>query len=208
MRVIMMLLLVAALVAGCKKDSNTVGPGGGTNTGSVIYPLSVGNQWVYRTTRMDSTGAILEQYTDTTLILRDTTIAGTTWYISTGNLMQLNKADGLWFRVDGGMGLMEFLFLKYPASAGDSYEITFGQLSLGAMSVQSTGVSVDVPAGTYTCHLYRLPSPMPPSGGSASYIEFSACPGVGLIKNESFVKTTGGITYSDSRGELVSVVLH
>jgi hypothetical protein len=74
--------------------------------------------------------------------------------------------------------------------------------------VKSTGVSVNVPAGAYTCYLYHLSSPTPPSGGSEAYTEYSVSPGVGIVKTESFVKTLGGILYSEFRSELVRVVLH
>ncbi|MBN2385215.1 hypothetical protein JXQ70_20255 [bacterium] len=139
------------------------------SSGELIMPLNIGNIWKY-----DFMG-----YEVIYEVIGTTTVSGESVFrirvkgagINEVLLMN-NKSDGLY---DYGLESSPHsgkMYLKYPASEGDTwnYDST-------TITVESTGQSATVPAGTFTCFVYRYYD-----NSTATYNRYYYDPGVGYIQ--------------------------
>jgi len=189
--VILALLLIT--LSSCKK-SNPVG----SSSGEQPWPLHVGNTWVYRWTEFDTNEVALRTGYDTTIVTRDTIIAGNTWYqgVPASTSLLRNASDGVWMMSAGH----PILVWKYPATVGESYTFVWAGTTYQCW-VQATDTSLTVPEGTHTCHEYR----------SYSYSQVQEVdylsPGTGPVVEEFYDQSNSGRPFCSERLELVSVSL-
>lgn len=148
-----------------------------------IIPLNVGNTWEYTITLYDSTGNVKNTSIEYRQIISDTLVEGERWYKA--NFLGYyiaNRSDGVWQRnlrfpyIGESQELSDpFLRIPFPLELNESITIRSQTYTL-----LSNDIKVTVPAGTFTCYLYRLN--LPPSVGGVSEYFLYYSPGVGLIK--------------------------
>ena len=182
------------LILGCKKDDSILQPTSFSNT---IFPLAVGNTWNFTQHSYDSTGTITSSESLSYVIVRDTIINNSKWYMLWGSLFLLaNRDSGLYEYLNAG----QKLFYKYPANAQDSFYIS---ATYGYLHVKSINISITVPAGTFNCYAYESYIPI----AGATEIDY-LCPGVGMIKIENYQSAPNSRTqYLSGTSELLSFVL-
>ncbi|HYF02255.1 MAG TPA: hypothetical protein VEC36_02680 [Patescibacteria group bacterium] len=118
-----------------------------------IWPLKVGNQWIYRIHIIDSIGAAERIVLDTTTVIDSKTIDNEIWYdIYQNGIVQLkiyfkNRPDGLWAIHKAESALV----YKFPAKVGD---ILFENED-EKLEVISTDTSITTPAGIFKCYAYK-----------------------------------------------------
>jgi hypothetical protein len=198
-RSILLLVVLIIVSLSCKKDENPASP---SDTGLPILPLKTGNAWVFRWTSYDTTGATTGTGNDTLMVGRDTLISGAAWYQFTApEVFWTNKADGAWRLISGPSPLPSALAFKYPANAGDVWNLPLTSEVTLQLIVVSTGVSVTVPKGSYNCYQYNS------LYGTRMVEGDYLCPGVGLVAYDVYSVTSSGRVYRYARSELVSLVL-
>jgi hypothetical protein len=208
---LLLILLTAALLAGCGVTDPTADP-------TVIMPLKVGNTWIERVSEYDSAGILTRDYLDTMAIVSDEMIGSEHWFRSDEPVVRTNRTDGLWVRVDG---FNTWLAFHYPAAVADTFQTqqwqeTFengagGIQFITYMTVTSTDTVITVPAGTYHCYAYELRgasldgSPLP---DSLHFTErYFYAPDVGPVKSETSVGTMGAGVPGTQIRELVEARL-
>lgn len=192
------LLPLVMLFIGCGEDDKIV-----NNTPAArIWPLEVGNEWIYEDRELDSAGNPIRVDTSFILVDKDTLIGNERWYIITANGVRSqeigligNRGDGLW--QGGPSGNLVF---RYPVTLADT--LVFGENTATVESIHDT---VTVPAGTFVCINYKW------TGGDDSerpYQFHYMSPSVGFIKAEEFHETGSGYIYPYYRSVLISYQLH
>jgi len=174
------LLLGSAIfmLSSCKK-SNLVG----ASSDQQIWPLKTGDLWDYQVASYDTAGIVNGGGTLSLSITSDTVVAGETWYRlsgDTGNFFYTERSNGFWIMSNGSQAL----FLKYPGSAGESWNCYSD-----SVSVQSTDTSVSVPLGTYNCYMYRL------FYSSKPVEDYYLSIGVGMVAEDDYSVTSSGQVY-------------
>jgi hypothetical protein len=170
-------------------------------------PVAVGNSWSY--TELPAPGFAGDTNNYTLTIIKDTvmalTIEGATdighWFKITGGIAApptyyAVRSSGHWltfFFNDGtDTQIVTTLMAKYPAAVGDTFSRIYPfPLQNGSVSVEviSTGTNVSVPAGTFSCHVYRATLA---TDGRLTFDSYYS-PGVGLVKTNFY-----GLTPADS----------
>ena len=187
--------LLTCSMFSCAKTSN---PGGPQDSG-FIFPLKTGNYWVSQHETYDSLGTLRNAFVDTLRVVGDTMINSERWYyfLEGAHGFYTNRADGHYGYV-AAWSPQPFLDLKYPAQQGDTYSIPY---ALGIREVVSTGASITVPAGTFTCYQYRSPYP------NNWQWNYYYTPGVGLILSSGVRRSQGGSILQTSRMTLLQYFL-
>ena len=194
---ISLLGLLLFTLSSCRK-SNPVN----SSSGQQMWPLQVGNTWVMRWDRLDTSGNVLSSGYDTTLVTGDTLISGNTWYhVSWGGIstdLMINKSDGV-YNMSNGTAQPTW---KYPAKVGDQYVLLAGS---HYMNIQSTDTSLTVPEGIYSCYEYR---DFQVADNLPTEVDFLS-PGVGPVQTEvyGFVGTSSNRLFCSERLRLVSFTL-
>lgn len=164
------------------------GPTDTTDDPRVIIPLAVGNQWWGKIVYYDSTGTAVDTATLGYRISGDTLIDGQVWAMweltlndtVLGSAPVRNTKEGYWF----GSALQ----IKYPASEGDTYQWVSGSPESPGdtvdVTVVETNLSVSVPAGSFTCYIYR------DHVGDRVSCDKYLSPNLGYIKWETFKQTS------------------
>ena len=183
-------IVIAALVIGfigCGDDDNGLT---GPDITSELIPLAVGNCWIFDVeTYVDD--SLFYQGADTTEIEKDTTWGGYTWYDYQGWIR--NAEDGLWgllINDDYPEGIAE-LFIKYPASANDSWVLESDSTTI---TVESISETVTVPAGTFN-GCYRIRMDFVDVDGVIEGQSIWVKPGIGVIQSEFTVEEVGRPEY-------------
>ena len=206
-------ILLLGTVMGCG-DRNPVNK----NTDDVIIPLKVGNSWTYRSTDP----VIATEYTWQIDSIGN--IGSTPWFFSKRSYASSGRMDnGPTLRNDGGSALFYnanlldriILQLKYPGNVGELFKydtiqgLADGLEATMAWTITSTDTVITVPAGTFTCYLYRQTQIMPSISLDAPlplYVEthIFAAPDVGIIRYDDYnYGYTAGDSSNLSRRELV-----
>ena len=200
------LALFVTLISSCKKDDNPVGANPPIGD-SYIWPLKLGNVWIYKITEYDTAGIIIQARFDTTKILRDTTISNEKWYqLSESRYFLTNRTNGLWALDLSLPSPSPELLLKYPGLVGDgwNYRVPGGGPDSLRVTIVSTSTPITVPAGNYSCYFYRFTEQsLPTRAKSEDYF----APNVGPVLEEYFESTTSGSLYKKRRLELISYTL-
>ena len=110
----------------------------------------MGNSWVLKRTEVDSNHIFIFASSETLKIVRDTLIAGQTWFIDQeGDTMQ-NRSDGLWKIIDG----VPVRSLRYPGSLGDSSTFTRAGQRI-SVKIVAANLLITTAIGQFTCVKYR-----------------------------------------------------
>jgi hypothetical protein len=160
-----LLPFIALVAVGC---TSTTHPNVLPSGSQTIWPLAIGNRWVFRATVFDSSGNQRSTWIDTLKIVSDTLFGSDRWYVQVGfggkgKFFLQNRANGLW-----GDGL-EY---EYPATRNDTYRLGDSTKII----VISADSLITVPAGTFHTVVYQFPGP------PLTYEYFS--PGVGPVRME------------------------
>ena len=158
--------LIILLMAGCSNNNPET---------SVILPLNVGNQWIYKVTNPDDSNKV---FFDTLSVSKDTLVNKEKWYIITHTwensfkLILQNQADGL--------HLIDYyntprIFLKYKAVPGEIYSPGKRDDSVKIISVNE---KVKTIAGEFECYIYGSPKINIDNKDD----HFCMAPGIGCIK--------------------------
>lgn len=179
--VITSLMLVSAVLIFASCKSNPAGP----SNDQYIWPLNKGNSWTYHVVSYDSAGGAIGGGNFTFSVTSDTVVAGETWYNLTNfasGMFCRNRSDGFWIMENS----VQFLFFKYPCSAGESWNIG-GQ----SIEIRSTDSSMTTSKGKYSCHLYRMSYYDQPG----EFIEIYLSLGVGMVAEDYYSTTSSGAVY-------------
>ena len=161
LNLLLCIILIGSIgLVGCEND----GPTGPEPDESVIWPLAVGNYWIYEIKEY-LTGELTDTDTDTIEVVSSFIHDGNTWYLMNTDADEgcRNANDGLWF-TGVGEDIDDFLLYKYPASVGDKWIIYVNmevnddsmEVVSGTMEVVSISERVTVPVGTFDgCYNYR-----------------------------------------------------
>lgn len=125
-------------------------------TPGVIMPLAVGNRWEFMILLYDDTGVLQDTAYDTIRIVSDVIFQDSTWYVDDFGARYANRSDGLWMISSGGT---PYLYLKFPATGGESYNADPDVSEV--ITVTGTSVMVTTPNNFYICHAYRSTSADP-----------------------------------------------
>jgi hypothetical protein len=115
------IILSTFLFQGCDKAQPT--DPNPPSEATTIWPLAIGNMWIYDIKRYDTLGTVVEAYIDTTSVSDTVSFDGTRWYNLVGytSAFFVNRPSGLYV---GFPGLLDMLLFKYPANVGDSTQYT------------------------------------------------------------------------------------
>lgn len=127
-----------------------------TTTPGTIMPLKIGNQWEFLVEQRDTITNLIDTGYQIIEIVRDTMIGSERWLVSQSGDKYINKGDGLWML---SVSKAPYLFLKFPASPGDTYFANPDRVE--TIRVDSIATSRSVPHGTHICHKYSGTVPDP-----------------------------------------------
>jgi len=172
-------LIFAIFLLSCNNDSN---PLIYVEKQKGIIPLHVGNAWEYTITLYDSIGNVENISTEYRQIISDTLIEGERWYKANFiGYYIANRSDGVWQRNRRFPYISEsrelddpYLRIPFPIELNESITINSETYTL-----LDKNIEVTVPAGTFSCYLYRLNIPV--FGGVNEYFLYYS-PGIGLVK--------------------------
>lgn len=157
--------MVSSCILGCSEGAT------GPSTSSVIMPLAVGNEWIYKTTSYHYNPTRIDTYFDTVKIVRSYVAKGDTVFEFSGtNQYSLyayqagtNRNDGYYTEASKGMKI----FVKYPVLEGDvfrrdtSYSIPTGgtintkEYTYTKYMCKQASTFATVPAGIFLCNIYQ-----------------------------------------------------
>ncbi|MDP4218798.1 MAG: hypothetical protein Q8896_00010 [Bacteroidota bacterium] len=161
----LLLILGFALFPGCK--SNPAAPSSDQNGNlSNIYPMKVGDSWVYRQQTFDVNGTSVQDETGTVLISGEETYQGHHAY-HYGILNVPGYALVYW--VDSDLYSFDpndststpHMVLRYPMNVGESLTLFDSSIG-GALRVKETatlvktGQPISTPAGNFSCVQFRI----------------------------------------------------
>lgn len=147
-KVILLFSFLLSMISGCSDESTSPSENSGE-----IWPLKVGNQWIYKNHIIDSIGAPERVVLDTTTVIEMKVINNESWYkFYQDGIVQFktyfrNRPDGLW-AINGDESA---LIYKYPAKVGD---VIFENED-EKLEVISVNTSITTPAGTFICYAYK-----------------------------------------------------
>lgn len=173
-----------------------------------VWPLAVGEAWIYRVVETDSAGTIVQARDDTLRVLDERTYAGERWLVVNrhpamvwiGNFPELtrlvrNGSTGLFFCVVGGGAATVF---KSPARVDDKYSGSFYGPDWAYVLAIDTPQTV--PAGTFRTTLYEM------RDASRVWSRYFVAPGFGLVRVE-VPAVAGDPSASDPRTRKIAVDL-
>jgi hypothetical protein len=181
---------VLLMLDSCTKESNPVESNIYPASENVLVPLAIGNEWTFRLTIFDTTGAVAVLDTFSYFIKGDTVVEGVIWALEGEKTVGVGQIG---FRNDS-IGYHESNFegweedLPYPGHKNESYN---------AWTIISTDSVVNTPLGTFWCYVY-----------ASSFFGFPYkliyAPGVGPIHLEIVGVPTGGKPLLSETEDLIS----
>ena len=211
------------VIVSCKKDSENVTPANSVTAQDV---LKKGTTWIYNNTYYDSTGNIIKSgvnYNDTTIVIGDTVFSGSTWFITSisynGDIYVVNglgiRNNEYWKFLKGKCSRFDTIVVSpifkldikqnesfqslYCLTAGAGTEINYSRTLI------SSKVSVNLADKSYDCMLFKETKIVPDSYTNFEYQYYYYHSVYGLIKNEYYKKTKGGLIYKASETVLHDV---
>lgn len=149
-------LSVLAVVSCGDDDKNALCKG----NESFIVDLTTESVWIYRVTDYDndSLHTLRRTFTDTVLIVGDTTIEDDHWYItSIEDELWANRTDGFWVWKDFDDDVSRpYLLAKFPAAFSNKYPVPVEDIHPDTMKIVDLTATNTVPYGTFTSTTYRL----------------------------------------------------
>ncbi|MBI5325431.1 MAG: hypothetical protein HZB41_09205 [Ignavibacteriae bacterium] len=195
---ILLVPLIICVLFSC--SDNTTNP----SDAKEIWPLKVGNYWVWKSTSYDTLGNVESEYTDTIIVYKDSLWNSTRIFA----LKSLN--ENIFFNFDfayyqnGGMyginfktdRVDSFLIIKYPGKTGDIFIGINDTITI--TSINETYKTI---AGDFICYKYS---------GNRIYgylneiFDMYFSPGIGMVGNELFTKKVGSVYNLEHKTELIS----
>ena len=169
-----------------------------------IWPLKVGNYWVWKFTNYDSVGNIKFEFVDTVTVYKDS-LYGTEKIYAMKSLGThiIFEYDFAFNRIDGFYGISienndidSYLIFKYPGKVGD----WFVQNS-DSITIISTNELYQSTAGKFICYKYAKYYNYEKT---FSKLESYFSPGIGQIGVEYLIKRNDGTYYLFHKTELIS----
>jgi hypothetical protein len=166
-----------------------------------IWPLAVGNRWIYQNTEYDSIGNIKKITNDTISVISDSYVANEHLYqlihnnnIKNDFMLLTNRQDGLWcIEPNEDIENLTLLF-KYPVQVGDSF---YCSIKADTLYVESINEKVKIKSGNnYECIKYSTKTRRVLIGidvdTKVRYITsvFYFCPNIGLIMELEYESET------------------
>ncbi|MEM1043523.1 MAG: hypothetical protein AAGI91_12950 [Bacteroidota bacterium] len=158
-RLPLFLALAALTLAAC--DSNDPAPPSADDLApATLLPLDIGNRWITDFVRTDADGNVTEQTADTLTVVRDTVLAGETWFRIEGTLGSASIPDGWYANREDGVWKWNdlendeaYLIYQFPADEGDAYRIP-GRAGF-EVTVADADFPVETSQGTFSGILYE-----------------------------------------------------
>lgn len=137
------LLSTTVFFNSCKKENSPTGSGTGLP--------KAGSKWTYRQTDLNEDGSTAS-VTEFHATASDETVQGSAWIKLTrdedgATILYLQKRSDGWWRMNPGQNIAH-LWLKSPATVGDTYAIIVSDGSTQTANVLGTNESITVAAGT------------------------------------------------------------
>lgn len=164
-KIFLLVFIYLLLVFGCK---TIVDPGPSQNIldTTTIMPLKLGNSWSYKVTMFDTSKNVDTTFAVFMFLASDTVINSEHWYDDSRGYIYSNRSKGLWRAINSDTNY----FALYPANKNDKFQILWD-----TATVISTDSTIVVPAGKYSCYVYK-----------ARYSLRFFSPGIGLIYAEEY----------------------
>lgn len=194
MKKFLTLIVLATLIYGCDNSTDTPA------TSEQIFPLKIGNRFIYLNEHYDYNTAVLDSTTiDTIMITSSKSVGGETYYSMTfrsvnrlpDSAYAVNRSDGFWTLTDKGFTQI----VKYPANVGDSWGGDSAYVNdkvvwRGKWVLKAKDEPVSVTAGIFKCYRYELD--LVDSIGTLyrRNIDWYS-PSNGLIKSEEYYNSPG-----------------
>lgn len=168
------LVCILLFLSGCKDKLVTYSP-----ENKVIFPLKVGNYWIFSSNYYDSSGSSMSSTFDTISIKDYININSEKWfYLNLSNdVVVTNKDGGVWIWEDWNYGESPNLLFKYPGKINDSF---LGGVNQSPTSIEGINIAVNVSAGNFQCYYYKIRYA---SGETENYY---VSPNIGIVKSEHY----------------------
>ena len=192
-------LLFQAALSSCEKDIE-VAPI------EEVVPLQVGNEWVYEVKDYDTKGNLLTTSSYTNVVLKDTIIENSTWYILSDNRIVQNSRDGyLYYNKAGDQPVMIY---QSPKHGEIGYRYKYHDYDLLVLTKRSQQMdTVKVASASYASYLFKIEnqykSPSDPNTHIITEDNFVS-PGIGLVRTDTYYVDSEKVR---QRRELVSYTL-
>ena len=202
------ILLNVVLLTNCQTE---VGP---TANLKEIWPLKVGNFWIWSNTDYDSLGLAVDIYLDTILVKNEYVADGLKYYgirgadttVRWADACYQNRKDGLyslnfWQIIDGSKvrdSIGYSFYLKFPGSAGDNYISKIGAYP-DTIKIEKTDTIFNLNIGSFTCYKYIRINSKYNTEKDISYYS----PGIGKIASEYYKQMQNGNNYLQNKSLLV-----
>lgn len=169
-------IIISLIIISC--DSSTI-----PSDNLQIFPLKEGNIWIYQNYSVYNNDSLIKTYLDTTWIMTDTIVNNYKFYYvnKTGFLYDLGYYhDSLFANVDPrNENSKPSPIYAVPCTAGDVYFSDFGKCR-----IINTDTLISIKSGTFRCIKYEFSALVQNGQGFKNY--HYCCPGIGLVKMESF----------------------
>lgn len=181
-----------------------------------IWPLKVGNYWIWSNTEFDSNGNKIKFYKDTIIVRNEYNQDGLKFYgicgDTSGNKRWLdacyqNRKDGLyhltfWKILDSNKNerdsISAVLFLKYPGIAGETYICRYG-IHPDTVRIESIDIDFNLEIGSFKCYKYVFNS----SDRNFEERIYFYSPGIGNICTERYKQMQNSSYYLIFKSELI-----
>lgn len=153
-----------------------------------MIPLQVGNRWDYDVIKYYYNGEVVDTTRYTRMVVRDTVIQNSTWYVLSDGYIVRNSGDGyVYYNIAGSQPVMLYQSKAY-GGIGYSYEYpNYTQYILTTRSYELAPVPDAL--HTYDAYLFNIEHQHTEHefNVTKSYFKHDyVAPGVGLVRSESF----------------------
>ncbi|MDE3144770.1 MAG: hypothetical protein KGL19_11485 [Bacteroidota bacterium] len=192
-RILFFTTIISILVlAGCAKNisnNNTA------NSANSLWPLKQGNNWVYQDSIYDSTGAVLQTYSDSTFISANTlNNSGITFFAYNDSLgwfgaqsyIAVDATNTSLYGLDSSTAVSPYLF--FQSASYDGYVIGSNQdysnpACIGVDNLYGYASTYNI--NGYTC--YKSSDNITDCNGNVIYADvYYVSPGVGVVRIEEY----------------------
>lgn len=153
-----------------------------------VFPLQVGNEWVYEVTDYDTNGNALTVSSYKNTVRKDTTINSSTWYIlSTGQIVQNSHEGYVYYNKAGNQAVMLY---QSPSVGSIGYLYKYPDYDLLVQTTRSEQPDTVVTATkTFSSYVYTIEKQYTSHFDGATHTlkqKDYVSPGTGLVRTEKF----------------------
>lgn len=170
-------ILLVVFISSCGRDAD-IAPI------EEVVPLQVGNEWVYEVTDYDTNGKALTTSSYKNIVLKDTVIQQSTWYILSNGQIVRNSRDGyVSYHKDGSLAIMIY---QRPDYGGIGYIYNYHDYDLKVLTTRSPQPdTVTTATETYASFVFRIENQYISQFNGVTLTinqEDYVAPGVGLVR--------------------------